>query len=174
MRALETERLVIRKVELGDAAFMLDLLNQPSFLRFIGDRGVRTIEDARLYIEERALAGYEKNGFGPFAVELKTSGEIIGIVSLLDRDELDDVDVGFAFLPEFWRQGYASEASAAVMDFGFSDLGRRRLLAVTQDDNIGSIKILEKLGFSGDGRVRLDEDGPDLLLFAIDRPASYK
>lgn len=174
MRALETERLVIRKVEIGDAPFMLDLLNQPSFLRFIGDRGVKTIEDARLYIEERALAGYEKNGFGPFAVELKTSGEIIGIVSLLDRDELDDVDVGFAFLPEFWRRGYASEASAAVIDFGFSDLGRRRLLAVTQDDNIGSIKTLEKLGFSGDGRVRLDEDGPDLLLFAIDRPSSYK
>ncbi|MDX2438048.1 MAG: GNAT family N-acetyltransferase [Acidobacteriota bacterium] len=168
MKTLETSRLVIRMVELDDAAFMLDLLNQPSFVQFIGDRGVRTLEEARTYIEDRALAGYEKDGFGPFAVDLKSSDEVIGIVSLLNRDELDDVDVGFAFLPDFWRQGFASEASASVMDFAFSELGLERLIAVTQSDNTGSIRTLEKLGFARDGLVRLEEDGPDLLLYAIE------
>lgn len=169
LRTIETDRLVIRKVERGDAAFMLDLLNQPSFIQFIGDRGVRTLDDARIYIEERALAGYEKNGFGPFAVAIKSSGQVVGIVSLLDRDELDDVDVGFAFLPDVWRQGFAYEASAAVIEFAFTELGLRRIAAVTQPDNVGSIKTLEKLGLTLDGTARLEADGPDLLLYAIER-----
>ena len=169
MKTLETNRLVIREVEFDDAPFMLDLLNQPSFIQFIGDRGVKTLEDARNYIEERALASYEKNGFGPFAVVLKSRRDVIGIVSLLDRDELDDVDLGFAFHPDFWRQGFASEASTAVMDFAFSELGLERLIAATQNDNIGSIRTLEKLGFAQDGLVRLEKDGPDLLLYAYER-----
>ena len=169
MKTIETDRLVIRKLELGDAGFMLDLLNQPSFIQFIGDRGVKTLDDARAYIEERALTGYEKNGFGPFAVELKGGPEVIGIVSLLDRDELDDVDVGFAFLPDFWRRGYAFEASMAVMEFAFEDLRLQRIIAVTQTDNIGSIKTLEKMGLAHEGEVRLDDDEHDLLLYAIER-----
>lgn len=169
MKTLETDRLIIRKLELGDAAFMLDLLNQPSFHQFIGDRGVRTLEDARTYIEERALAAYAKNGFGPFAVELKTGGLVIGIVSLLDRDELDDVDVGFAFLPEFWRQGFASEATSAIMDFAFTDLGLRRIIAITQPDNIGSIRTLERTGLKYESMTRLRDEDIDLQLYAIKR-----
>lgn len=169
LKTLETDRLVIRELELGDAGFMLDLLNQPSFLRFIGDRGVRTLDDAKSYIEERALAGYEKNGLGPFAVVRKCDGRAIGIVSLLDRDELDDIDVGFAFLPESWRQGFASEASSAVMEFAFSELGLERIVAVTQADNVGSIRTLEKLGLRQRGPVHLDDGGPELLLYAVER-----
>lgn len=169
MKTLETDRLIIRKLEFGDAAFMLDLLNQPSFHQFIGDRGVRSLEDARTYINDRALAAYEKNGFGPFAVELKTGGRVIGIVSLLDRGELDDVDVGFAFLPDSWRRGFASEATSAVIDFAFSELGLGRIIAITQPDNIASIKTLEKLGLAFEGVTRLAGEDIDLQLHAIER-----
>lgn len=160
---------MIRKLELGDAAFMLDLLNQPSFIRFIGDRGIRSLDQARTYIEERALASYGKNGFGPFAVELKDNGRVIGIVSLLDRDELDDVDIGFAILPDFWRQGFASEASSAVIEFAMTDLGIKRVIAITQPDNIGSIKTLHKMGLSPESMTRLEGDDVDLRLYAIER-----
>ena len=169
MKTLETDRLVIRKLELDDAGFMLDLLNQPSFIQFIGDRGVRTVEEASTYIKERAFAAYEKNGFGPFAVELKTGGRVIGIVSLLDRDELDHVDIGFAFLPDSWRQGFATEATSAVMDFAFQDLGLEKIIAITQPDNIASIKTLDKMGLSFAGMTRLGDEDIDLLLYAIER-----
>ncbi len=169
MKTLETDRLEIRKLEVDDARFMLDLLNQPSFIRFIGDRGVKTLEDASTYIQERAFAAYEKNGFGPFAVELKTDGRVIGIVSLLDRDELDHVDIGFAFLPDSWRQGFATEATSAVMDFAFQDLGLEKIIAITQPDNIASIKTLDKMGLSFAGMTRLGDEDIDLLLYAIER-----
>jgi len=169
LNRLETDRLVVRRLTIDDAAFMLDLLNQPSFHRFIGDRGVRTPDEARTYIEDRAIAGYEKNGFGPFAVELKKDGSVIGIVSLLDRDELEDVDIGFAFLPAHWRRGFALEASRAVMEYAFSELGLDRIIAVTQTDNIASIKTLEKMGLGHEGVVRLAEEGPDLQLYAVNR-----
>ncbi len=169
MKNLETDRLRLRRLTADDAGFMLDLLNQPSFHRFIGDRGVKTLDQARMYIEERAIASYEKNGFGPFAVELKKNGLVIGIVSLLDRDELEDVDIGFAFLPDHWRQGYAYESTCAMMEFAFSQLGLRRIIAVTQTDNTASIRTLEKLGLAHEGVVRLAEDGPDLQLYAVNR-----
>jgi RimJ/RimL family protein N-acetyltransferase len=161
--------MIVRRLTADDAGFMLDLLNQPSFHRFIGDRGVRTLDAARTYIEERAIASYKKNGFGPFAVELKEDGSVIGIVSLLDRDELEDVDIGFAFLPDHWRQGYAYESSSAMMEFAFSELGLDRIIAVTQADNTASIRTLEKMGLVHEGVVRLDENGPDLQLFAVNR-----
>jgi len=174
LKTLETDRLVIRKLELGDSAFMLDLLNQPSFHQFIGDRGVRTLEDARAYIEERAFAAYERNGFGPFAVELKTGGRVIGIVSLLDREELDDVDIGFAFLPDSWRQGFAFEATSAVMDFAFSKLGLGRIIAITQADNVASIKTLEKMGLAFESMTRLGTEDIELQLYAIERPTNTR
>jgi len=169
LKTLETDRLEIRKLEVDDAGFMLDLLNQPSFHQFIGDRGVRTLEEARTYIEDRAFAAYENKGFGPFAVELKTDGRVIGIVSLLDRDELDHVDIGFAFLPDSWRQGFATEATSAVMDFAFQDLGLEKIIAITQPDNIASIKTLDKMGLSFAGMTRLGDEDIDLLLYAIER-----
>jgi RimJ/RimL family protein N-acetyltransferase len=169
LKRLETDRLRLRRLAADDAGFMLDLLNQPSFHRFIGDRGVRTLDAARTYIEERAIASYEKNGFGPFAVELKKDGSVIGIVSLLDRDEFEDVDIGFAFLPDHWRQGYAYESGSAMMEFAFSELDLDRIIAVTQADNTASIRTLEKMGLAHEGVVRLAEDGPDLLLYAVNR-----
>src|SRR5690348_13380887 len=109
MIVLETERLTLRHITLDDAEFVLRLLNEPSFIRFIGDRGVRSIDDARRYIAERFIASYEQHGFGLWLVEQRESPGAMGISGLVKRDTLPDPDIGFAFLPEFWSQGYAYE-----------------------------------------------------------------
>jgi RimJ/RimL family protein N-acetyltransferase len=114
MIILETDRLILRQFTTEDAEFILELVNEPSFIQNIGDRGVRTLEDARSYILRVAVASYEKNGFGLYLVELKESGQAIGMCGLIKRDGLEDVDIGYAFLPKFWSKGYAQEAASAV------------------------------------------------------------
>ena len=165
---LETERLSLRRLSTDDAAFIFGLVNQPSFVKHIGDKGVRTRADAVAYIQNGPVASYERFGFGLNLVELKGSGIPIGICGLLKRDTLPDVDIGFAFLPEFWSKGYAVESAAAVMDHGRKVLGIGRVLAITAPDNVGSIKVLEKIGFSFEGMTRLSEDAPEIRLFACD------
>lgn len=163
---LETSRLVLRTLTSGDAAFMLELLSDPSFLRYIGDRGVRTLADARRYIEAGPRASYERFGFGLYLAELKASGEPIGICGLLKRDALPDADVGFAFLPPFWGNGYAFESASAVLVYARDTLGLTRVLAITSPDNVASIGLLEKLGFVFERLTRLSEGAPDVRLFA--------
>jgi RimJ/RimL family protein N-acetyltransferase len=163
---LETERLVLRQLTLEDAPFMLQLVNEPSWLRFIGDRGVRTLEDARRYLQEGPLASYARHGFGLYLTELKPSGAPAGICGLIKRDSLEDVDLGFAFLPRYWGRGYATEAAAAVVGLAFSALGLERLVAITTLDNASSIKLLEKLGMRREESVELPGEGAPLLLFA--------
>lgn len=165
---LETERLSLRRLWAGDAAFICGLVNQPSFVKHIGDKGVRTRADAVAYIQNGPVASYERFGFGLNLVELKGSGIPIGICGLLKRDTLPDVDIGFAFLPEFWSKGYAVESATAVMDHGRKVLGIGRVLAITAPDNVGSIKVLEKIGFSFEGMIRLSEDAPETRLFACE------
>ena len=165
MTILQTPRLSIRRLTLEDAPFILNLLNQPSFLRYIGDKGVRNLQDAVRYIETGPLASYERFGFGQFLVELKNSGVPIGMCGLLKRDTLPDVDIGFAFLPEYWSQGYAREAAAAVMNYGREDLRLRRIVAITSPDNDASMKLLGKLGLRFEGMIRLTEDQDEVRLF---------
>lgn len=165
---LETERLNLRQLSTGDAGFILELLNEPSFLRNIGDRGVRTVDDALQYILKGPVESYERHGFGLWLVELKESKAPIGICGLLKRDALPDVDIGYAFLPRFWSRGYAYESASAVKSYGMHVLGLKRLLAVTNRDNAGSIKVLEKIGLRFDGPVRLSADEPEIMLFASD------
>jgi len=136
------------------------------FLRFIGDRDVRTVDDARAYISKGPVDSYERHGFGLYLTELKTDGTPIGICGLLKRESLEDVDIGFAFLPQFWANGYASESAAAVMAYARDTLGLDRVLAVTTPDNHASIKVLEKLGMKFERKAQLSEDGPELELFA--------
>jgi RimJ/RimL family protein N-acetyltransferase len=150
----------------GDAAFVLELLNEPSFLRNIGDKGVRTLDDSRQYILDGPVDSYQRLGFGLWLVELKDSTVPIGICGLVKRDALTDVDIGYAFLPRFWSLGYAYESASAVMSYARDVLGLKRLLAVTNQDNAGSIKVLEKLGLKFERMVRLAEDGPEIKLFA--------
>jgi RimJ/RimL family protein N-acetyltransferase len=168
MNVLETERLNLRQLNAGDAAFMLELLNEPSFLRNIGDRGVRTIEEATRYILRGAVESYARHGFGFWMVELKDAGTPAGICGLVKRDALPDVDIGYAFLPRFWSRGYAHEAAAAVMVYARGTLGLKRVLAIVNPDNAGSIRVLEKLGLKFDRLVRLSDDEPEIMLFASD------
>ena len=168
MMVLETDRLTLRWLTLTDAEFILQLLNEPAFIRFIGDRGVRTVEDARKYILQGPIASYERFGFGLYLTEVTATGTPVGICGLLKRDTLPDADIGFAFLPAFWRQGYAFESAAAVISYGKNKLGQKRLLAITSPDNDASMKLLEKLGFRFEQVTKLAEDAPEVNLFALD------
>jgi RimJ/RimL family protein N-acetyltransferase len=166
MRILDTERLSLRWLDLGDAAFIRRLVNEPSWLRYIGDRGVRTDDDARRYLEKGPLAMYAGSGFGLYLVETRSTREPIGMCGFVKRETLPDVDLGFAFLPEYWGRGYAFEAAAATMAFGGSTLGLKRVVAITAQDNRASIRLLERLGFRFERLLRLGDDAEELCLYA--------
>jgi RimJ/RimL family protein N-acetyltransferase len=166
MKVLETERLILRRLTVDDDEFILELLNDPSWLRFIGDKGVRTPDAARDYILKSLVSMYERLGFGLYLTELKGEGVPIGICGLNKRDSLEDVDIGFAFLPKFRGEGYAYESASAVMEYGKSNFGLNRLVAITSPDNYGSAKLLEKLGFNFERMVKLSDDSTEVRLFA--------
>ena len=165
---LESDRLRLRRLTTADGEFMLGLLNEPSFIANIGDRGVRTLEGARKYLVDGPIASYAKHGYGLYMVELKSTGEPIGICGLVKRDYLEDADIGFAFLPRFWSQGYAFESAAAVKTFALETLGLGRVLAITSQDNVGSIKVLEKIGLKFAGMIRPPADAAEVRLFSSD------
>lgn len=146
LTVLETARLRLRQFALSDAAFVLELLNEPSWLRFIGDRGVRTLDDARAYIERGPRTMFARYGFSLLVVERKDDGAALGMCGLIQRDSLDAPDIGYAFLPRAWGHGYARESAAAVLAHGHATLGLPRILAITDPDNAASIKLLEDIG----------------------------
>lgn len=163
-----TGRLVLREYRLEDAPFALRLLNESTFLRFIGDKGIRTLEDARRYIEKDALESYRVHGFGPCVVERRAGGEAVGTCGLLRKSWLDAPDLGYALLPEAAGRGYATEAGRAVVDRALDALGLPRVVAVVQPDNAASIRVLEKLGFAPDGIVVEPTHGKELARFALE------
>jgi ribosomal-protein-alanine N-acetyltransferase len=165
MNVLETERLSLRRLTAEDAPFMLALLNEPSFLRFIGDRKVRTVDEARAYIQKGPAEMYARHGHGLYLASLKEDGTPAGMCGLIKRDGLEDVDIGFAFLPAFWGRGYASEAAAAVLEYGRKTLGLRRIVAITVPDNQSSIRLLEKIGLKFERMIQLNGEGPEIKLF---------
>lgn len=168
MRVLETERLALRWLSIEDAPFILELVNEPSWLRFIGDRGVRTLDDAAAYIRNGPIAMYGEHGFGLYLVESKSDGTPLGICGLIRREALEDIDIGFAFLPRHWGKGYALEAAAAVISHGRVTLGLRRIVAITTPDNDSSIRLLEKLGMKFERTMRMPEETEDVKLFRVD------
>ncbi len=168
LKVLETKRLALRWLGTDDAPFVLELVNEPSWLRYIGDKGVRTVEDAHNYIENGPVAMYRRLGFGLYLVELKESGEPIGICGLIKRESLEEIDLGFAFLSKFWGRGFAFEAARAVMEYGRHALGILRLLAVTSQDNHVSARLLEKLGFRFERITRLEPDATEVKVFAAE------
>ena len=168
MNVIETERLNLREATEEDAAFMLELLNDPDFKRHVADRGVRTLEEARGYVREKFVESYRRNGYGFWLVETKETGEAAGVCGLVSRAELPGVDVGYAFLPRFRSKGYAYESAAAVVRRAREQLGLRRLYAIVNPDNPASIRVLEKLGMSFERMVRLSADEPEIKLFAAD------
>ncbi len=166
MKVLETDRLVLRWLTLDDAGFILQLVNEPAWLQFIGDRGVRTIEQARDYLTQGPIAMYARRGFGLFAVAQKSDGELLGICGLIQRDTLPDVDLGFAFLEKFRGKGYAQEAAAATLTLARETFSLSRLVAIVSPENLRSIRLLEKLGFAFERPLRLTETAPEVKLFA--------
>ena len=165
MIVCETARLRLRHLLDSDAPFILELLNEPDFIRNIGDREVRTLEDARRYIQHGPMVSYSQHGFGLFLVELRDSGKPVGICGLLKRDYLQDVDVGFALRESFRGKGYAFEAAQAAMRHGQEDLGISRIVAITSPDNRASMKVLRKLGLEFERNLRIPDQSRDTRLF---------
>jgi RimJ/RimL family protein N-acetyltransferase len=165
---LATERLVLRRFTVADAPFILVLLNDPDWLEFIGDKGVRTLADARNYLRSGPIAMYEREGFGLYLVERRRDRIPIGMCGLIKRPSLADVDIGFAFLPDHRGQGYAHEATVAVMAHGRDALGLERIVAITSPGNARSAKLLEKLGMTLEKTVMLDGHDHEVVLYASD------
>lgn len=167
---LETERLILRPSQIEDAGFLLKLLNSPKWLEYIGDRNVRTIAEAETYIAERMLPQYETFGYGNFMVIRKEDGAKIGNCGLYNREGLEGVDIGFAFLPEYLGQGYGYESASCVLDAGFNRFNISKIQAITVKANIASQKLIEKLGLVYQKIIRLPNDPEELMLYALDNP----
>jgi RimJ/RimL family protein N-acetyltransferase len=166
---LETDRLRLRHLEAEDASFILELLNDPDWLRYIGDRGVRSEEQAVAYIQHGPARSYAERGFGLYLTELKSGAEAIGLCGLIKRDFLTDVDLGFAFLPRFRGAGYAFEAATGVLRYAGARLGLRRIVAITALDNERSAQLLQKLSFHFEGTIPYPGEDEPVRLFALTR-----
>ena len=165
---LETERLTLRRLTLDDAPFVATLYNEPSFLANIGDRGVRNAEDAQRFLRDGPLAMYARHGFGLWHVSRRADGVAIGTCGLLKRDTLPDVDIGYAYFPAFWGQGYAFEAVAGTLRHAVRAFGLRRVVGVVSQGNTASIRVLEKAGMRYERMHAMDPDEPEVCLYAID------
>jgi RimJ/RimL family protein N-acetyltransferase len=165
---IETERLSLRRLSSDDAPFYFGLVNEPSWLKYIGDKGVRSVEDAREAIRKGPVDMHDRLGFSLLLVELREGRVPIGICGLIKRDSLEDVDIGFAFLPAFWGMGYAVESASAVMAHAKNVVGLKRIVAITSPDNDSSIRLLEKIGLKYQRTLRLTDGAAETKLFAHD------
>jgi RimJ/RimL family protein N-acetyltransferase len=161
-----TRRLALRGLETTDAGWIQQLFSDPDVIRYVGDRGLRSLEDAERYLLSGPIASYERRGFGLWRVELATTGEPCGIAGLVQRDYLPGPDLGFAFLPAYRSRGYATEAATAVLSYAQEVLGISRVLAITTPDNEVSQRILRRLGFEMQKTIRVSGDEAELSLFA--------
>lgn len=171
-KILETERLILRKFTLDDAPFMLELLNTPTWLQFIGDRNVHTIEDAENYLKNGTLKSYQEHGFGFYAVieKAETSdriGKTIGMCGLIKRDSLPDIDIGFAFLPNLISRGFGYEAASATLDYAKNTLKIDRIIAIVNPDNEKSIGLIKKIGMQFEKMIKFGNEEKELMLFGI-------
>ena len=162
---LETPRLTLRRLTVEDATFILALVNEPSWLLHIGDKHVRTLEDARRYIAGGPMAMYARHGFGLYLVERREDAAPLGICGLLKRDTLEDVDIGFAFLPAYWGRGYAREAAVATLAQAREVFGLARVVAIASPANTSSIRLLESVGFVFERALRMPGEDHDVRLF---------
>jgi RimJ/RimL family protein N-acetyltransferase len=162
-KILETERLVLQEFSIDDAEFILTLLNTHGWLEYIGDKNVRTIEDAENYLENVPIKSYKENGFGLWLILLKNNSTPIGMCGLIKRESLDDIDIGFALLPEYSKLGYGYEIAQATINYAKHDLGIDKVVAITNSNNVPSIKLLNKLGLQFEKTLKLSEDDTVLL-----------
>lgn len=165
--SFETNRLILQPTSTADAQLILDLLNSPKWLKYIGDRKVHSLAAAKDYIQLRMIPQLEKLGFGNFTVIRKSDRAKMGICGLYDRDEMEGLDLGFAYLPDYERQGFAYEAANKILEAGFNNFGYDKINAITSKENRASQKLLEKLGFQLQGTTQLAEETEELLLYSI-------
>jgi [ribosomal protein S5]-alanine N-acetyltransferase len=165
MTIIDTNRLVIRNITEQDFNFIFRLLNEPSWIKYIGDKGIKTEDDAKNYIQTGPLQMYKDFGFGLFLVTLKENGVPIGLCGLIKRPSLENIDLGYAFLPEYTGKGYAFEATKAVIQYGKEQLSIDKIVAITTIDNLNSEKVLLKLGFSFDSLIKEKNASEELKLF---------
>ena len=163
---VETKRSILRKITIEDAEFVLRLVNEPSFVSNIGDKGLKNLHDVERFILEGYWTNQERSGYGMFLVELKGGGDSIGGCGLLYRKVLDVTDIGFAFLPEYWNRGFAYEAAEAILNYGHSNLGVNKIVGLTSEDNLGSINLLKKLGMGFEKTVKMSDDDPGTVLYS--------
>ncbi|GGG35027.1 GNAT family N-acetyltransferase [Bizionia arctica] len=169
MKIAETNRLIISKFTLSDAPFFLELVNTPNWLKYIGERNIKTIAQAEEALKNGHLKSYENNGFGFYKLLLKEEkNKIVGTCGLIKRETLDDVDIGFAMLPEYEGKGFGFESSDAILKLAKETFNLDKIVAITLPTNTNSIKLLEKLGLTYEKRVKPFEDDEELLLFAKD------
>ena len=165
MNILKTKRLKLSRVSEVDAPFIFKLVNTPTWIKYIGDRGVETMDDAKKYIQDGPVRSYREFGFGLFLMKLKNDDIPIGMCGLLKRKSLPDVDIGFAILPEYEKRGFTYEASSAVMDYAKNEVGLDRIIAITTNENQISIHLLKKLGLRFEEKLIVDEFKKEMLLY---------
>lgn len=168
MTVIRTARLQLSPLDYEDCEFVRELVNEPDFKRYIGDKQVETLEDARSYLRNGPIGSFEKHGFGMFLVSLLHGGEPLGMCGLLKREQFSAPDIGFAFLRRFWAQGYALESARAVMTFGIEQLKLARIIAIVDPDNIASVRLIEKLGLEFERKVRMEGDSSDIDLYSAE------
>ena len=162
---IETKRLIIRKFTVDDSAFMLELLNTPDWLRFIGDRNIRTLEQAEQYLLNGYMKSYQDYGFGFYVVAVKETQESIGICGIVKREGLEDVDIGFAFFQQFMGKGYGYESASAVLNYALNDLKIKRIVAIVDPENIVSIALIKKIGMQFEKMIQVSPKDIELMLF---------
>jgi RimJ/RimL family protein N-acetyltransferase len=168
MNILETERLRLREFTPEDASFIIELVNSPGWLKYIGDRNIKTTDQARAYLENGPIKSYHDNGFGLWMAENKVINTPIGMCGILKRETLEHPDLGFAFLPEYMGKGYAFEAATATLTFAKEKLNVQTLCAITVPDNQNSIRLLEKVGMKFNRRICFPNNAEELLLYKLD------
>ena len=167
MIVAETERLLLSKFTINDAAFFMELVNTPNWIKYIGERNIKTIEQAEEAIKNGHLKSYDTFGFGFYTLQLKAEqNKTIGTCGLIKRDTLDNADIGFAMLPEYESKGFGFESSIAVLKLAKEEFQLKKVLAITLPTNENSIKLIEKIGLSYEKKVKPFEDDEELLLFA--------
>jgi RimJ/RimL family protein N-acetyltransferase len=172
MNILETERLRLRTIETADAAFYYELVNDPTWLEFIGDKGIRSLEQARAAIVDGPCAMQARCGHSLYVMERKSDGRPLGLCGLIQRDALPEADIGYAIRPEFFGQGYTHEAAVAVLAYARARLGMRRVLGLTAPGNANSISLLLKLGLAYVETRPLPPDDRPTNIYRIEFPAA--
>lgn len=162
-----TERLLVRELSVSDASFILELVNSPSWIKFIGDRGVKNLDDAKAYLKNGPLKSYDNNGFGLYWVGLRESNTPIGMCGVIKRVDFESPDIGFAFLPEYEGKGFGYESASAILDYCKTEFHLKKILGITLEANTASVRLLEKLGLTFEKKFIYESTKEELMLYAL-------